>query len=430
MITRNTVVITIATLVQLLLGFTLQVVGASQFGFGKELDLHLIITGIGFIFILIVDSGVMYGVTSSFTFLHKNLQHKKLFIIANSLFNFLAIVIVSMLFIIGFFVPWLVEIITHKKINGLIEHNVVLQIYFYYSLGVLFAVISLVGMSLNYSRGKFIRASMASVFDLIVQLVVVIFFSGHIGVVCLSVGFCIGQFAKGIVLLFSYRSQYRLIIKKIAVKKIIKNNILPLSVSSAYANTSSVVDKYYASALTVGNVSLLQYSSYLASAVASILSKGLGIISLNEITARPFNEQKVIIKKNIKVATVLFTIYLILFWNFGEVVLWYLFSLSKKIDLHDIRSLFELVLILSGQIYTGMIASILNNIFYTNNKIRTVAIVSIASQTINLLLKIFFFSNYGVWGLAVNTSVNYCISLAMLTYFYKKLSEEKLNYEM
>lgn len=430
MLSKKTIFISFATLVQLLLGFILQIVIASKLGFNKELDIYLVVISIGNIIILVFDSAMIYGVTAWFTLMFKLGQLKKLTVVSNSLLNLSLISISIIVFLLHFFIVFIASLISKDCCSSLEALMVTKEISLYYSLGIIFAVASLIGLALNYAHARFYLSSIAIVADIFVQLLLVFNFTDSMGARALSMAFLAGQCVKAILLLAPFFRYYRFSFKFYLIKKKVYSNVLPLSFSSGYSNLSSVIDKHYASMLTPGNVSILQYSGYLASAVSSIMSKGMSIVSLNSISSLNIHNQHQIIVKSIKMTTILFLVYLVLFLGVGERVLQILFKYSHKVNSESVHMIYKLVLILSVQIFAGVIASILNNLFYNNHRVALISKISIFAQTANLFLKIFIFSSFGVVGLAWNTSTYYFLSLLILIYYYFRIyHEEKLKLE-
>ncbi len=424
---KKTIFISFSTLLQILFGFLLQITIANKMGFSKDLDLYFVTISIGFIFIVVFNTAISYGVTALFTNIVKKKNSKRLNLISNSLINYMVLLFIGIFFILNIFIEDLVSILSSNYENN-IQNAIIKEIFLYYSVGIIFSVISLIGIALNYSHNKFYLSSSSFAIDFFIQFLVMIFFIDNYGIVTLAIAFLVGQIVKSILLMIPFVKYYRFYFNFRIIKNMILINIMPLTFSAFYSNTNLLLDRYFASKFNIGDVSILQYSLFISASVASVLGKGLSILSLNSLATLSIEEQHQILMKNIKMATYFFILYFILYLIIGKYLLEFIFTFTDKINSDSIDTIFILVLILSFQIYAGLVASILNNMYYNNNEVRLISIISIISQTINIVLKVFLFSNFGIIGLVWGTVVHHLISLFMLGYFYKIKFLKKVNY--
>jgi putative peptidoglycan lipid II flippase len=281
------------------------------------------------------------------------------------------------------------------------------------------------------SNGRFLIQAIASVpMNLIMLLFVII--SNFTTVYMLPIGYLISLLTNFIIILFfSYRSRFRFYIKSKILSKDIKYFLMisiPIFISSGASDISQMIDKSFASNLISGSVSALDYASKISSLTQSIVIVSIGVIILPLLSGYFNNNQRFdflnTIKKANKLTFIIVLPIMLISLSFSREIVIFLFQRGEFQE--------EAVYLTSIALFYYSIALISKGLkqnyyraFYSMSNTRIPMYNSLLSIVINILLNIvfFYFTDLGIGGLALSTSIAIIItSIVLIIQFQKKMN--------
>ena len=280
--------------------------------------------------------------------------------------------------------------------------------------------------SLLEVKNKFIFTSFSPLMITITTIICLVFFKQQLKEIVLAVGILTGS-----VLSFLYSLIICLFYKEVQLGKPALNKNtqvmiaeLPAKVASSFlTGTNSFVDKFFAAQLVTGSIAALNYGGRIPSFAVGMLILPLGKVLLPHF-ARSVNDDL------LKTYRQLFKI---LKWVFFSALAISLIAIFFSNDI--VRVLFERKAFTSDDTYIvaniqkiGLIyipfylCTLINVRFLTAvNKNKFMAWTSFWNLLVNLLLNVIFMKYFGVYGLALSTTVTYMISsLIYMGFTYKQ----------
>lgn len=199
---------------------------------------------------------------------------------------------------------------------------------------------------------------------------------------------------------------------------------LPFSVGVMVYKSTPVIERYFASFLSNGDISVLGYANKILESVVGFLATGLSLVLLpvtSELTAK--NQQKDLSN--------------IFSWGVRTIgllvvpVIFYLAFFSKPF----ISAIFErgnftpeatsklggVMVFYLGSLLALSLGNQLTNIFYANKKHMTVVWINVILMPIYVGLLWFLSGRYGIAGIAVSYSAITVLTIVLFTYFIRPL---------
>jgi putative peptidoglycan lipid II flippase len=293
-------------------------------------------------------------------------------------------------------------------------------------LGMVFAVISSVLLSVCHARHKFIRAELAPFLATTAALLGLDWAMQNYGI-------------EGAAWLYSARSILLFLILLPAlgrplwpafhlVRDVWKSLKLLLA-SSSYYKSDQLVDRFFTSLVSAGGLSVFYFAQQAHAAGNSIIGKAIAApmvpaLSTYWKTADYLNFYKLYRKRLLLITGVALTCYLVLLL-FGEFLLQPLMDF-KRIDASNLQQLWLSLALLGGMLVGGSAGLVLAEAFFAKGDTRTPAYTLAGSFTLGIALKSIGFIGFGMPGLAVATS-GYFLIYPIILYILLERSLRKLR---
>lgn len=254
------------------------------------------------------------------------------------------------------------------------------------------------------------------------SILISIYFKNQLGVPVLAIGMLGGSILEFLFLLTCalYFKELKFELPRINpnLKLMIKQ--LPAKVSSGFLiGMNNFVDQFFAAQLVIGSITAINYGVKIPSFIAGILVMALGNVLLpyfskevNEDIKKAFNSLFRILKAAF-IATSVFVTFIFIFSN---KLIYYAFQRgrftgSDTVIVSDIQRIF--LVYIPFYVCSMILVKFLTSI----NKNNLMAWVSLLSLILNFVLDIVFIKPFGLYGLALSTTIVYIVNCVALLIF-------------
>lgn len=383
---------------------------------GNELDIYFASSSLNFIILAVSTSSINSALTPIFVKYYKVKNYSKLYSIASTLFNllfltFLLLVFLQFIFsnqIIGFIVPGFSTLDSITTVE-LFKIHAIISIF-----GVLSALIS----SIYYTQKKFYRTIIVPIISYLIQIIFVYYFQS-IGVYSLVYGLFLSQLFIFIIFAIPFIKKYKfsITIDREVISAIKK--VVPLIFSSAFSKSNIIVDRFFASSLNPGSISVLQYGEKIIKLISGLILKGLSLVTLRKFSLIENNSTQFLKLFYLLNKSIIFIILPVTFsiFFFSDDALNFI-DLSENIAFEDISKLYLVIICLLGFLVGGSLSTVITNAFYAKGLTMLISKFNVILQIIGIILKIFLFYKIGFWGLPLALSINSLVGSLILYFFY------------
>lgn len=260
----------------------------------------------------------------------------------------------------------------------------------------------------------------------IINIFCLILFAKKIGTNSLIVSYVIGVITNALFLIFNSRKYIKLKKFKCIINDDIRKLfvlIIPVAIGTAAHEINLIADKSIASNITNGAISALSYSCVLYLFVENIINNSIVTAAFPEIMEIKkqggHNEVASITKKVICLAeSLLIPIVLCMFATAEDItkIVYMRGSFDEKSSLLTYQALKGYVLGLPFLAFKD----VLTRVFYSYDDTRIPVFINLCGVTINILLDIFLSSMWGIFGIAISTSISNLFTSILLFNFIKK----------
>ncbi len=377
---------------------------ANIFGIGSDLDVFFASNTLNVVLVGVSLSAINFALTPLLVKHYKASEFRKLRELSNSVFNsFLVIFLlisVLQLLLAKTLVGWLLP--------GFSGEQKVLTVFFFKFQAFLSVIVVLTGVltALHYTLKRYYRTILVPALSQLVYLGFVFWGHSQLGLYSLVYGLAISQVFTFVLLGISFLRHYR---PKIlfnqefgdAVRK-----IYPLMLAGAFGRSNLIIDRFFASALEGGSITILQYGNKIIEMISGFLNRGVSIVTLRSFSmmehdnARLKNES-FIAYKAILFFVILFLVGIIFFLrDFLGMV-----ALTKQFTSKDVLEIYLVALSLLGVLIGGSLSGVVVNVFYSKGLTSIVSKVDAVAQVFGIGLKIAMFYVIGFWGLPLAFSI-------------------------
>lgn len=197
----------------------------------------------------------------------------------------------------------------------------------------------------------------------------------------------------------------------------------PLVLGNFYFKTDTLADRYLTSGGNGGELTLLNLAQQLYAAGTSILTKVLVNTMMPSMARKHslgdtagFNQ---LFKKRLLLSVLITVSLLLVLAVVGNWALTLMFGF-KNFTPSDVSRLWWLLLLLGGFWIGSLTGSVTSGTFYAKGNTKTPTRLSIVVFTCYLPLKFYFYTHFGIKGLALSVSIYYMISFLLQLYFLRK----------
>lgn len=273
---RATVLVAIINLLGLALNFLLNLILASKFGVGNEMDCYLVATAFPLYLITILAGSL--SVTFIPAFVDKKNNEERWNLMGSILF--LSVVtgaaILAIIFVFSF---QLIDLQSPGFSAEMRAYSALLLKW--YVIVLLFTIINEVFAGIFYSMGEFMIPALNKIISPIITISIVYVMGSDVSALIIVWANVAGVLVQTILLLQKFiREGYRIQIgNKIFSQEVqsVLKLMTPLLIGSIFYKSLPVFDKYFLSKMTSGSISVINYSQKLFLASAQILGAALSM---------------------------------------------------------------------------------------------------------------------------------------------------------
>lgn len=288
-------------------------------------------------------------------------------------------------------------------------------------------IASTLGALLNVND-EYRLSSFASIYTPIIILLGLYFFKDQFKNTILAWGTTLGAFASCTYLLIIAKKKNLIILGKPDYQN---SNIkiafqqLPAKISSGLLTAlNSVVDQFFAAQLVIGSIAALQYGLKIPAFLSGLLLVAFGNVLLPYFTKLVLSNRELAFKnlfKNIKwvfIGLVVLTIFGILV---SDLVVTLLFQ-RKEFTAEDTQVVSTIQKVFLAYIPFKITGMIMVNFATSINKNNIMAYISLAALILNLVLDYIFMELYGIFGIALCTTVITVLKSITMYWYLKRIS--------
>lgn len=394
---------------------------ANIFGMGISLDVFFASSSINLIIFAIATSSINSAITPILIRHFRDGNYKTLKELCNSFFNS---IIILFLFLA------LIQFIFAKPIVGVLfpgfeGEKFLLTVTFFKAQAFIsiFTISTTLFIAIDYTLKRYFRTIIIPISTKIIQFLCVYLLYKSIGLYSLLLALAISQALTLLLMALPYIKYYRFEIKINSTFKDTVKKIYPLMISSGFSKTNMLVDRFFASTLTAGSITLLHYGETIIKNISNLVNKGISIVTLRNLSLKQdnvisFHNQFIFIYKIMLYITLPTVAIIILYMN--DVLS--LILISNKLTSNDIHKLYLVVISLIGLFIGGSLSAPITNAFYAKGLTSLISKLNVIFQSFGIVMKILMFLLIGFWGLPLAFSINSLLgTIILLIYYHKKI---------
>jgi putative peptidoglycan lipid II flippase len=241
-------------------------------------------------------------------------------------------------------------------------------------------------------------------------------------------------FAFGALLqfLFFLMPEFRFFLKQIKIKSNFKSaqlgfkNIAQLSLASGLSSLNLIIDQSFALALGEGSNTYIHYGNYFVLIYTFLIVNNISTIFFPQFQKYIISNQKYKLeddaRKVIRIILILNLFIIILVLNNGYFFLNLLLGYGKIVG-KDLEIIYLCTMAYSGAFLGLAINAIQVRILHVYNHYRIIVWVAVLNSFLNILFNYIFSKWFGVWGIALSTSVTLFILISVyFVYLNRRLA--------
>lgn len=368
---------------------------------------------INIILVSITSNALSYSLTPIIINTNNSIERSNLLstTIFFTIFIFLALAIIQ---------DYCSDFIVSLLYPGLANRNLDLlsEMYSLYAYISILSVLNGAFTAICYANEKLIRTVFVPIIAMAAQIII-LYLSNNRDVELIVISYAVNQLIIAIFLGGICLKELSFNIKIDDRFLSLKNNTIPLLLSSFVSKSDLIVDRNLLSNLSAGLISSLHYGQLFVNSGLSILTKGLSVVSLTKLSRlHKVNEYKFELYLNV-ILKYLFVFLIYTQFTFvinAHGIIYFLFGCDDY-DI-DIDFISKIVICLSGMFFGGALSTVIVNAYYVKGFNSFVAKVSIILHIIGLIAKIALFKVYGFYVIPIVFSVKSIINFLVLFFYY------------
>ena len=273
-VAKSVFIITVFYFLSLLVNMAVQIILASRFGAGAEMDSYFVAltiptfvslilsTSISRVFIpVFIDSRLKKGEDSAWKFASN---------FVNTLSLFLALLVVISLFFIRSYIKWLAPGLS------LTSHELSVGLSLVLFPSIFFNGFSTLLTSLYYADNRFLKPSVTIILNSAVIFLMVFLSGRSLGIYSVAYGMILGAVIQSLFLLPVFSGKYRCVLRfdDGDLKKILKL-ILPVMIGAVFYKATTLIEKNFASGISTGAISYLGYAYRIIPVLLALTTTGI-----------------------------------------------------------------------------------------------------------------------------------------------------------
>lgn len=402
---------------QVAIAFLFQLFILKIFGITENLDIYFASNTINMIIVGVATSALNYSTTPIFITYFKSKKLKTFKNLANSLLSLLFILFLMLALIQSIFASQITATI-FPGFSG--EDNILISKMF--AIQAFISIVSiLIGIlnAINYTFNNLYRTVIIPIVGSVLQIGFVYFTYESLGVFSLVYALGLFQVFVFIGLSASFVKYYRFRIKIDENLKDAWIKMYPLILSSSFSKSDILLDRYFASTLIAGSITILHYGQLFINILTTFVNNGISLVSLRKFSTivedkEKFNNYFLSLYQIMLVISMFFVVQIVLA---SDTVLYYLLD-GDILSMEKLEMLYVVIVSLLGVFFGGILSSVLVNAFYSKGLTSLVSKMSIILHTLGIVVKIVAFKLYGFYALVVVMSIKSILASILLVWLY------------
>lgn len=276
-------IITGSSALNMILGFATQMVLAAQFGTGLEMDSYLAATSIPTLVTLVLVSSLNVTLVPIFIEVETKKSSEDAWRLASGILNLSAVIFVVITTIGIFAAPQIIRFTTPGFIPGSSHFVLTTNLFKVLLPSIFFTGLAAILKSIYYARNHFLQPSLTLPANSFCILIGTVLLQNWLGIYSIAVSTLIGAFAQLLLLLpilFSQTNSNRYSLyfnlKDPAIGRALKV-MLPWIAGALIYKANPLFDRFVASYLPTGSISILAYALKLITALTTFITQGISI---------------------------------------------------------------------------------------------------------------------------------------------------------
>lgn len=423
-----------------LLGLIKHVVIAQNIGANFETDAFYIATGVIGHLSILVFSSLSITLLSMYSEKKENENINKANNLISASLNFFIPIAFLITIIFYFFSPAIAKVLAPsyegEQLTILIRYIKIMSFSFipccYY----------LIGNAILEEEKIFVPGRFKDLFQHLFVIISALFLYEKYGIDSLVYSFLFASIVQAIIIYFKIKKYYKY---KFSLE-LLKNNksslklllllSLPLLIGNAVYEINDIVDKQISTSLSFGYATLLTYGATLNEIVTGVVINSISVVLFSNfatyVAKKDFAnvEKKLIEVMNVLVALLIPIMIIFIICGYDLTNIFYGSGRLTNNDLYNIY--FVLIGYSIGFVFQAF-RSIFSKVLYAFKKTKVTMVNGIITITINIVLSLIFSSMFGLWGVALATSVSLLFGIILLFFDIKKvlpnITIRKLTFE-
>ena len=414
-----TILITGVGLVSKGFGFLREIVYANNFGLHSNFDIYLI----GAVLPITLNTSVIYLAQNYFIPAYHNKlslgkdKAEKFFSNTFWLFVILAGIFSIILFLIS---PFLIK--SYLTNTNPQVHEAVLKIFNIFLLTIpLNAGFSILSAYFQ-SEYNFKAPAISSLFQNIIIILLVLVFTGALGVLTIPIGYLFGTIAQFLYLLTLLKNKRKLIFRAVAFNLrelgFVNKTLLLIILVEVINQLYILVDRYFYGSVDSGGIAALNYATVLYSLPISIFSIALSTAIFPKLSQSFGSKNNVLIEQQyltgLQTNIFLFIPITLVLILFGDSII-RIFYQRGSFTSNDTFITFDILRLYSLSLLFYSSYAVINKVVYGAGLIKNLLVISIFIFLLKIILNFVLVEKFKQNGLAISTSICY-ISLSASCY--------------
>jgi putative peptidoglycan lipid II flippase len=416
---KDSVVISFLGLIQAFLTLGYQIFILNIFGLNNELDIYFASNSINFILVSIAVGAINMSITPILIVHYRNKNIRKLGELASSIFNTLFLVFLIIAIFQYCFAPYILRLILPGFEGGNLE--IAIKLFRMQAFLSIFTIVSSVLLALHYTFNMLYRSIAYPLMAQAIQILFVWLFYDQFGVFVLLYSLIINQLITFIFFAFPFVRLYRFKIILNSELQEASQKIFPLLISSSFSKSNILVDRFFASSLTAGSITLLYYGEKIIRIVSDFINRGISLVSLRKFSMERDNNEEFQRLFYLVFESMIFIVVpvTVMIFYFVKDVL-NIIVLSNKLTDGGVEDLYWMIISFIGVFIGGSLNATITNAFYAKGLTKLVSKVNVILQIFGIAMKIILFFVFGLWGLPIAFSITSVLGVITFLFLYDK----------
>lgn len=280
--------------------------------------------------------------------------------------------------------------------------------------------------TVSYSEQKFFLPTILPMIQSLIMIIGVLYFESNITLFLMTLLFSIGAFSQ----LFVYlKTDLKLFLTNLANRikpvfnKLVLKDTMKLSLAAGLSSMNVLIDQAFALSLGEGANSYIHYGYFFLTIYSFLIVKNFNTILFPQFQKYVVQQRYLDLTRDIqkftKVIILISLVATILLINNG------FFALSKvlqygKVSAQDMHIIFLCTLGYAGSFWGTAMNSMLVRVIHVYSEYRMLNVVAFLNFCINIFFNIVLIRLFGVWGIAISTSLSFIVIVIIYIVFLRK----------